>query len=356
MKPKKILVIRLKQIGDALLSLPVCNSLRATYPDAQIDYLVYEHIAHILHNQTAISNIKTISPHERKNKLQYFKKVWSLRREEYDLVIDLINVPISAITTFVSGAPHTIGFDKKRARAKLYKTAVVHRDRGDTLTKKLDILQGLKDQAIVSRDWSIPVTESEQAAVKVIMQTHGVDFNRPVFFIAASSRRTDKLWPSNYMLETLNHVQRSYNAQIVFNWVPGMEAEFVAKLAAQLDKQEDVFANIDLTLRQLPVAISLCDFFFGNDGGPHHMAVGTQVPSLVVYAPFHLKEVWLPLNKPQHQGIDIKDALSIDHAEFRSLEKSIKADVPHYYHQIQPRLVIAKLDDMLSDLGLAKTE
>jgi heptosyltransferase-2 len=36
----KILIIQQKMIGDVLVSI-ICNNLRR-YPDAQIDYLVYE--------------------------------------------------------------------------------------------------------------------------------------------------------------------------------------------------------------------------------------------------------------------------------------------------------------------------
>jgi heptosyltransferase-2 len=38
----KILIIQQKMIGDVLVSSIICNNLRRAYPDAQIDYLVYE--------------------------------------------------------------------------------------------------------------------------------------------------------------------------------------------------------------------------------------------------------------------------------------------------------------------------
>ncbi|MCF2672748.1 glycosyltransferase family 9 protein, partial [Fusobacterium varium] len=41
----KILIIRFKQIGDAVLSSVICNTLKKSFPEAEIDYVVYEHIA-----------------------------------------------------------------------------------------------------------------------------------------------------------------------------------------------------------------------------------------------------------------------------------------------------------------------
>lgn len=351
-KNKKILVIRLKQIGDALLALPVCNSLRKAYPDAEIHYLVYQHITPLLENQPAIDKLQVITPQERKNKLLYAKKIIALRKQQYDIVLDLINVPISAITTFVSGAPLTVGFDKKKARKHLYKRTVkrtvkhTNQDRNSS-SVKLDILKGLDEDITLDTQWEIPVEKTERGLVREIMQSYGVDFTKPIAFIAATSRRTDKLWPQEYLIQSINHIQQQHNCQIVFNWVPGAEGDYVEALTKKLESQKGVFSNIDLTLKQLPIAISQCDFFFGNDGGPHHMAVGTGVHSLVIYPPFHSKRTWLPHNKPQHQGIDLMDSTNISMQEFNDNRKQIKIEHAAYYQKITPELVLEKLDSML---------
>lgn len=347
-RPKKILVIRLKQIGDALLALPICNSLRATYPDAEIHYLVYQHITPLLANQPSIDALQVITPDERNKKRLYVKKIIALRKQNYDLVIDLINVPISALTTFLTGATLTIGFDKNKARKYLYKKTVLHADKNRNSSEvKLDILQGLPDIPIIKNDWHIPVSDTDKSTVKALMQAHGIDFSRPVIFIAASSRRDDKLWPQNYLVETINHLQKKYKAQVVLNWLAGREGELVVKLAKQLKAQCDVFTKIALTLNQVPIAISLCDFFFGNDGGPHHMAVGTKTPSLVIYPPIHSKQTWLPVDNVNHQGIDLKDVMGLSFNEFDQLKKHIKTDLQHYYHKITPTHAIEKCDQML---------
>jgi heptosyltransferase-2 len=347
-KPKKILVIRLKQIGDALLCLPVCNSLRATYPESQIDYLVYQHIKPILQGVDSIDNLITISPDERSNKWKYWQKAHWLRRQNYDLVIDLINVPVSSLMTAYCGAPLTIGFDKKRWRSRLYKTTVAHRHRGDTVSKKLDILKGLPDPAVILRDWQISFAQADKERIKKTLESQGVDFDKLVVFVAASSRRADKLWPQDYMVETLNHLCKTYNAQIVFNWVPGVEGELVAAVASKMQRRQGVFTDIDIKLNDLPIAISLCDLFFGNDGGPNHMAIGTGVPSLAIFAPFHRKEAWLPIDEPLHQGVDITDAMNLDHASVSAIENNIKRQPAKYYAKITPALVIQKLDEMMA--------
>ena len=41
----KILVIRFRQMGDAILATPLLSTLRANFPDAQIDFVLNERIA-----------------------------------------------------------------------------------------------------------------------------------------------------------------------------------------------------------------------------------------------------------------------------------------------------------------------
>lgn len=346
-QPKKILVIRLKQIGDALLSLPVCNSLRKTYPHAQIDYLVYQHIADVLQDQPGIDNLILITPEERNNKLLYMKKIWWLRKQNYDIVIDLINVPISAILSRLTGAKNIIGFDKKKWRKALYKTTIVHPDTGDTVSKKLTILDGLPNPAIIDKSMSIPVTKENSEPVIKKLRSAGVNMDQLLMFIAPASRKGNKFWPEHHMIKTLNHLTHEYKAQLVLNWVPGVEGDYVTALYDKLDNQSLIFPNIDFSLSELPIAIAHCNFFFGNDGGPSHMAVATGVPSLAVYSPINNKSDWLPKGKPQHAGVGLTDALSITDSQWRAMQDSINANIGNYYDAISAEIVIDRLDNML---------
>ena len=57
----KILVVRFKQIGDSILASPICNSLKQTFPDAEVDYVLYEHVASLFKNHKYIDNVITIT-------------------------------------------------------------------------------------------------------------------------------------------------------------------------------------------------------------------------------------------------------------------------------------------------------
>ena len=71
----KILVVRFKQIGDSILASPMCNTLKKTFPDAEIDYVLYEHVSPIFKNHKYIDNVISITKEEQKNPFKYIAKV-----------------------------------------------------------------------------------------------------------------------------------------------------------------------------------------------------------------------------------------------------------------------------------------
>src|SRR5690606_16832403 len=58
---KHILVIRFRRVGDAILTSALCSSLRKTFPNAQIDYVVNEGIDSLFRNHPDIDRLITFN-------------------------------------------------------------------------------------------------------------------------------------------------------------------------------------------------------------------------------------------------------------------------------------------------------
>ena len=115
----KILVIQQKMIGDVLVSSILCNNLRIAYPDAQIDYLVYESTVAVLEGNTAISNLILYNKSYRKSRIKILKLGLKIRKEKYDIVIDAYSKLESWIFVLLRGAKKRISY-KKPGREFLY--------------------------------------------------------------------------------------------------------------------------------------------------------------------------------------------------------------------------------------------
>jgi heptosyltransferase-2 len=71
-------------IGDVLVSSIICNNLRRAYPDAQIDYLVYESTTPVLEGNPNIDTIIRFEEKHRKRK-KNLNLALEIRANKYDL-------------------------------------------------------------------------------------------------------------------------------------------------------------------------------------------------------------------------------------------------------------------------------
>lgn len=346
----KILVIRLKQIGDALISLPVCKSLRAAMPDAQIDYLVYEHIAPLFRHHPAVDNVLTISPSERKNQWKYFLKMRAIRRARYDLVIDLLTVPVTVLMTRYSGAALQVGFDKGKWRSRLYKSPVPHPGSGGSLDAKLSILDGLPFEVERVRSFEVALRDEELVRMREMLAAAGMSAQKPTLLFSPVSRLGSKNWPQDFFEALIRYCLSHFDVQGVLIWGPG-EREPVQNLASRIDKPAILSASIETgNLRELASLSRLCTLFVGNDSGPRHVAEASGTPTFTIFSPPISKYAWIPNQGPRHRGVDMCDALNIDEDTWHSRVGDFQRNQESYYRQLTPEIVIKRLEPMLEEL------
>ncbi|MDA9981364.1 glycosyltransferase family 9 protein [Gammaproteobacteria bacterium] len=346
----KILVIRLKQIGDALISLPVCKSLKHAIPDAQIDYLVYEHIGPLFHHHPAIDNVLTITPEERDSPRKYFRKMQAIRQSRYDLVIDLLTVPVTVLMTRYSGARLQLGFDKGKWRSKLYKIPVPHPKSGGSLDAKLSILEGLPFDVERLRGFEVILTDNEIMEMRKRMDDSGLVPHKPILLFSPVSRLSTKNWPEDYFVEIVNYCLENYDVQGVMIWGPG-EKSAVDSLARGIKKPDRIATGIEThNLRELAALSRQCTLFIGNDSGPRHVAEATGTPTFTIFSPPISKYAWLPHRGQRHRGVDMCDVLGIDEPTWHKRVPEFQREMEAYYRRITPDLVIDKLNPMLKEL------
>ncbi len=148
---KRILIIKMRHLGDVLLTSPLFSCLQKALPEAQIEAFIYQEGAPMLEGHPAISNLIL---YDRKwKKLPLFKKIfkelqllYSIACRRYDLVINLTEGDRGAIAAWISGAKIRVGFDpkgsgffgKKKAYTHLVKHCPTPRH---TVEKNLDALR-----------------------------------------------------------------------------------------------------------------------------------------------------------------------------------------------------------------------
>ncbi|HEV8592469.1 MAG TPA: hypothetical protein VGQ55_10230, partial [Pyrinomonadaceae bacterium] len=103
---KRVLVVRLRSIGDTVLSTPSLIALKNFLPDAEIDILLEDWVAPILEGFDSIDNVITVS----KDGSSRLKTAWQLRRRGYDVAFNLHGGTTGTFFTYASGARHRVGY------------------------------------------------------------------------------------------------------------------------------------------------------------------------------------------------------------------------------------------------------
>ena len=361
----KILVIRFRQMGDAILATPLLSALRQNYPDAEIDFVLNERIAPLFEGHPALSRIITFSDHERHSAFIYIRKVWQVvHQTHYDVIIDMrstVNTMLFALFSLRSRwrigirKPYTWGIFNRRIEACEDDESMI--DHNLKLVPPSIPPKGGRMSPIPSvppkggRKSPIPsvppkgeryssagqnrlfppsggqrgviglslfITDQERQDFRQYMAGQGIDFSRPVLLVGVTAKLAHKTWPEDRMTEVLRRLIEAYpRLQLIFNYAPGKEAENAQRIHARLlssaatpSQPLPVFLNIQAkTPRQLAAMAANCTAYFGNEGGGRHIVHAMGRPSLVICSPGASKTTWLP------QDTDVL-ALGIDAASY----------------------------------------
>ena len=322
MKPqitiKRALVIRFRRVGDSVLAVSVCRSLKKTFPGVRVDFVLNDHIASLYEGHPDIDRIITFSDKENYNLPKYLKRVHRLMRDtHYDVIIDMrATVKTLFFSLFSLHTPFRIG-TKKAYSLFLNNYRVPNRDDAslDMVQSNLRLLKPLERVAKVKYDSSfcLFVPDEEKAVYRSYMEYQGIGFKRTVVLMAVTTRIEGKGWDMERMKVIIEKTIEAYHPQIIFNYVGEREKRICYRLYEDLGKNSHIFMNIEAnSLRELRALTSLCDFFFGNEGGLRHIAQALDVPSFAVYPPGISKTLWLPGHHVRFQGISPDDILPDD--------------------------------------------
>lgn len=112
--PRKILIVRLGAIGDVTNALVLASALEAADRGVTIGWAVHELSRPLVEGHPAVDRMHVW---RRADGLAGARAVLrEVRRERYDLAIDLQRILKSALLARLSGAPRVLGFDRGRAK------------------------------------------------------------------------------------------------------------------------------------------------------------------------------------------------------------------------------------------------
>lgn len=290
---KKILVIKLRHIGDVLLTVPTLRALKGTFPGADITVLVNAGTDDVLANNPLVSNIitfdreiKTASFADRVYGELGFMK--TLRAAGFDMSVDLTSGDRAALIGYLSGARYRIGRDpagsgfkgKKYFYTHLAQTLV---PRTHTVLKDLSVV---KEFGIDTSDLTVDIFPSkfDEERIERMLQESGITAATPFVHVHPTSRWLFKCSADKVMAQILDLIAAA-GLKIVITTGPAQAEMKRARSIISQMKSSVIDLSGRLTIKQLAVLSRSSAFFFGVDSAPMHIAAAAGARVAAIFGP-----------------------------------------------------------------------
>ncbi len=292
----KILLIRLRLIGDVVFTTPIFGALRRRFPGVHLSYVVEPHAAPVVTGNPNLDEVIVTTRPDAKGRLAAdLRLARRLRAEHYDLVLDLHGGPRSALLAWASGAPRRIGYTVT-GRSWMY-TEQVGRDRvlrpRHSVVNQWDLLSALGfDGPDPERDPTEMVPSAAAvASVARKLSSAGVDpAVAPVVVVHVSAGNPFRRWPAASFVELLTTLLKADSARRVIVVSGPSEHAAAQQIGARTRAALGGLApglvdDVEFDLGELRALMDVAALFVGGDSGPLHVAGTSGVPVVGLYGP-----------------------------------------------------------------------
>jgi heptosyltransferase-3 len=273
---RRLLVIKLRAIGDVLLSTVVLDNLRAAFPHAAIDFLTESPSREVIEGNPAVNSVMVFHSRHQSG----ISLIREVRRREYDLVIDLFGNPRSAIVTRLSGARYRAGY-RFSWRQSCYN--IVADPRGGEVHNtefNLDALRAM-GLSVTNNGPVFPVGPDADAFAGEFFLRNSLGGALVVALNAGGGWYT-KRWRTPSFAELGRRLAATYGAKILILWGPG-ERDDAEALVREIGGSSVLIPPA--SLKQLAAVAKRCSVVVTNDSGPMHIAAAMGTPVVAIFGP-----------------------------------------------------------------------
>jgi heptosyltransferase-2 len=290
----RVLVVRLDEVGDVVLTTPFLRELRRNLPQARITLVVKPAVYNLMERCPYVNQVLTyeyslglLRRHYRAVRLAY-KHLW---RHWFDLAI----VPRwdadfhhATFVAYFSGARCRVGYsenvvDYKRYVNRGFDLLFTHLLCDDTLKHEvdhnLDVIRFLGG-AVQDTRLEIWLNPEDEVFAKQVLESHRIHSGELLIALGPGKYDPKRRWPLLRFVELGAWLKKEYDARIVV--VGGQEEQSLGQ--GLREKLGDSLINLvgETTLRQAGALLKQCHLYIGNDYGLKHIAAAVGVPVIEI--------------------------------------------------------------------------
>lgn len=302
----RVLFIRLRNLGEAVLDTANLRALKRFRPDLQIATLVEAIYTDLYAADPDIEAIPLLRDADEKRSTFTARLgvIKDIRNRQFAAVINLHGGPTSAQLSFAAGAKYRVapGHFRNGYAYNLRIPAVDDILNQPGASQKLHTVEnqfaefrwlGLPGESPLPTQVFVAPPMRESAYAK--LSAAGIDPAKPYAVLAPTNEFYTKRWMPERFAETAEKlIERGF--QIVLTGAPTPEQ--IAQLKAVRVATKQKLASLSsLSIGELVAVIAGGKLFVGNDSGPAHIAAAVKTPLVVLFGPASSVR-WRPWRAP----------------------------------------------------------
>ncbi|NWG12345.1 MAG: glycosyltransferase family 9 protein [Acidobacteria bacterium] len=285
-KVDRLLLIRLRSLGDSILTLPLLEALHDWRPGLKLDMLIESTFAPVFTRHPAVHEVWALEEGRGKVAAELSRAATLLRifRRRYPAVLNLHGGPTSALFTAASGARLRIGQGTFR-QARLYN---VHLPPSSEIWGRSD-LHTVEHQLSLIRWLGLPVPTAFRHGLRVGAEARSRIHARfqqagimpgSYFHLQPTATLNTKQWPEGRFARLGDMLTEETGLPVVFT-AGSNETQTLVNVGQSARRKHYYWA--DLSLDELFALIEACRVFVANDSGPTHSAAALRKPVVAIW-------------------------------------------------------------------------
>jgi predicted lipopolysaccharide heptosyltransferase III len=343
---RRVLVVRLRSIGDTVLTTPSLFALRRFLPQVQIDILLEDWVAPLLDGSGLVDSVITIP---RESKAARARIAREIRATRYDVVYNLHGGTTATLFARATGAKHRVGFAH-------YQYARLHSHIAPASQEiwQRPILHSVEQQLALIGWTGVPVTDrpaTRLAVTEVALESVSTKLRTAGFEDFPNGRAFAVIHPTaafatkQWAIEKFARVAEDLTVRGLTPIVIVSQKETATIDLLKKESSARVFGLDNLSLPEVTALTSRARLFVGNDSGIAHIAAAAGAPCVVIFGSSNVAH-WRPWTMRRSEVVREEFPCQPCHGYFCA-----EFEKPECILRVPVERVVGAIDRVLRDLS-----
>lgn len=300
---KRVLLIRLRSIGDTVLMTPCLQALNDWQPGIQVSVATEPLAAPLLEGHPLVDNL-FVAGNSFASKSELIRR---LRRENFHLAFNLHGGTTGMLLAAMCGAEHTFAYRGQRGSWLLTDRApgpdvILECDRVHSVEQQLALLHWAGVPMPAEPRLTLQIDSNAARSLREKLAAAGVAgaqlISSRFAIVAPGATFESKRWSSRGFSSVIDHLSGRWGLESIIISGPGQE-RLAREVASSSNSQPRVMSQMNVGELKAIIG-SFGRIFVGNDSGPMHIAAALECPIVAIFGSSN-PDVWRPWTKSPYR-------------------------------------------------------